>query len=516
MTDLKDAIQKYPLMCANEKTQFLKLLSENKELIAELYNLAGKGMDRLVLRALSDAVKKKQPAEEFCRLEKKNFKIKNMLASEDAKVRKNSAELIGACCAPEYSDDLQWALEKEKTEFVRPSIILALGKTGNPKIRDYLAQYTLRNTVEKHIEDEKCALAKALSLLSAAEPEAVMPDAQGFPLLLTCAQGHAELTREELEENEMDFKDYPLLPDTLIVRTTDYRYVFRNRTFYEALILLGKCPRTPQGLEAFLKNPKFSDSIEKLYKGKMLSYRIEVKGNRLKHEARVKLIETAAKAIEIPWITNSPSSYSFELRILAQPEQYILLVKPSPTLDQRFSYRMNTLPASIHPVTASCIMRCIFPYLKRNADVLDPFCGSGTMLFERAKIKGYASLTGTDNQKYAIACAKKNESAAKSHARFLLTDILDYKPDKQFDEIISNMPFGHRVGSHENNETLYEGFVKMLPGLLRPKGVAFLLTNDKKLLADLVSQNGMLKTKDEIVFNSGNLHPSLFIIKKAE
>lgn len=516
MSDLIDRIQKYPLMTSVEKAQFLKLFTDNGALTDQIYHLAGQGLDRLILRVLTDGVKKKQVAEKLYFLENKYAKVKGMLASDDPKVRKNAAEFIGACCAANYGDILTDTLEKEDTEFVRPSILLALGKTGDPKIHDYLQHYSLKNTVEKHRNEEKAALSKALSLLLCEDPKVVMPSTEGFPLLLTCAAGHLELTREEFEENEINYKDYPLLDNTLIVRTTSYKDVFACRTFYEAFVWLGKCPPTLHGLESFFHHPKFEQTIQKLYHGKQLSYRIEVKGSRLKHEERIKIIETAAKAIDIPSLVNSPSSYSFELRIIAGQAQFLLLIKPSPALDQRFSYRLKTLPASIHPVTAACIMRYIFPYLKRNADVLDPFCGSGTILFERSKIKGYASLTGTDNKKYAVVSAKQNETAAKTGAKFILTDILAYKPEKRYDEIISNMPFGHRVGSHEDNTQLYLGFVKALHGLLRPKGTAFLFTNDKKLLKDLINQNGQFSIRDETVFNSGNLHPSLFIIERSD
>ena len=138
------------------------------------------------------------------------------------------------------------------------------------------------------------------------------------------------------------------------------------------------------------------------------------------------------------------------------------------------------------------------------------------MLFERALLKPCASLTGTDKEKYAISCAKQNESIAKTGAHFLLADILEFKPMERYDEIISNMPFGHRVGSHESNEALYRGFVKAMDGLLKPKGTAFLFTNDKALLRELIEKDGNFSIINEMVFNAGNLHPSLFIIGRAK
>mgnify|MGYP002245200123 CR=1 FL=1 len=50
---------------------------------------------------------------------------------------------------------------------------------------------------------------------------------------------------------------------------------------------------------------------------------------------------------------------------------------------QRFSYRKNVVAASIHPSLAAMLVSLAKPYLKENAQILDPFCGVGTMLIER-------------------------------------------------------------------------------------------------------------------------------------
>ena len=57
--------------------------------------------------------------------------------------------------------------------------------------------------------------------------------------------------------------------------------------------------------------------------------------------------------------------------------------------DNRFDYREKVLPTSINPVTAAIIMKSISKWLKPNAKVIDPFCGTGTMLIERAKSKEF-------------------------------------------------------------------------------------------------------------------------------
>lgn len=514
MIDFKTIIRKYIDLPPAQRQELLLGLNEDAFALGRLYSLLSGKDSRMVLRILADACKKKQAALTLHTLETEQGLIKDQLKGSDAKARKTAASLIGLCCAENYTSSLLDALEKEETEFVRPSIILALGKTKSPKAYDYLKSYKPQGTVNKHRAEEAEALLKALSSLSPKKPQAVKPDIRGFSLLLTCSAGQTGLTKEELDEQEMRYWDYEYARDMLLVQTGDYQNVFACRTFFEALILLGKCPGNLQSLTAFLQNMKFKDSIKALFKGKARGYRIEVKGAGLKHEDRRKIIETALGAIDIPDVANSPSSYAFELRILAEKNLFIILIKPSDKLDTRFAYREKTLPASIHPVTAACIMRHIFPYLKRGAAVFDPFCGSGAMLFERSFIKPCTSLTGTDKEKYAISCAMHNERIAKTGAHFLHCDILEFEPMERYDEIISNMPFGHRVGTHENNEALYYGFVKAMDRLLKPKGTAFLFTNDKLLMRDLIQKDDTFKILNETVFNAGNLHPSLFIIMR--
>jgi 23S rRNA G2445 N2-methylase RlmL len=511
MTDPSEVLKNYAEKPASQKPEILAQITPKD--VAAFYALLGRpGESRALLRLLVDAARKKPVSEALFSLEIKEGRIRALLADADAKVRKNAAALIGSVCAKEYAGALLNALQREETEFVLPSILLALGKTGDPEALETLKSYTPKSEVEKHREEERLALQKALSALGGGVKSLRIPDVSGFPVVITCPPGHIDLTMEELDEFGREYKNFSGFADALLVYPEKYGDLFRCRTFYEALVLLGKCKNTPESLKSFLTNPKFAESVFRLYGEGEIAYRIEVRG--VDHARRKEIIETALKAIAHPKLMNSPSNYSFELRLEAGKEQVCIFVKPSPELDTRFDYRTKTLPASISPATAAALMRYVYPYLKRDADAIDPFCGSGTMLFERAKIKPYRSLTGVDNQKYAVSCALANEAAAKAGARFVLKDILDFVPRMQYDEVLSNMPFGHRVGSHEGNEALYRGFTDALSRLLKSRGMAFLYTNDKRLFTETIGRGDAFTVVDEAVFPSGNLHPSLFILLK--
>lgn len=73
------------------------------------------------------------------------------------------------------------------------------------------------------------------------------------------------------------------------------------------------------------------------------------------------------------------------------------------------------------------------------------------------------------------------------------------------------MPFGLRVGSHDENRSLYAAFLRNLTKMLKKDGVAFLFTHEKKLLAELLPES--MELADKCTFSAGGLHPSMFVLK---
>ena len=83
-----------------------------------------------------------------------------------------------------------------------------------------------------------------------------------------------------------------------------------------------------------------------------------------------------------------------------------------------------------------------------------------------------------------------------------------------YDEIITNMPYGNRVGNHVTNELLYKSFINRLPFWLNENGVAILLTSEISLVKRLLKNKNRLKLIKDIYTETGGLTPHLFIIKK--
>jgi 23S rRNA G2445 N2-methylase RlmL len=120
---------------------------------------------------------------------------------------------------------------------------------------------------------------------------------------------------------------------------------------------------------------------------------------------------------------------------------------------------------------------------------------------------------GIDLFKTAIEAATINSGLANLNIGLIARDILEFSPEDQFDELLTNMPFETRVGSHSYNKDLYSEFVQRIPKLVRSGGMVFLYTVERNLLNDCLKNNKVLQLIDEIKIESGGLTPHVFVLK---
>ena len=237
-------------------------------------------------------------------------------------------------------------------------------------------------------------------------------------------------------------------------------------------------------------------------------YRVEVRGFSDRGEVSRKL----ASALDGQSLINSPSRYDAELRIEKRGRMVDVYIKLTCYEDTRFRYRVGSVPASIHPATAAAVLGYASKYREEGARVLDPCCGSGTLLIERELLSPCISLTGVDIDGEALEIARRNAQAAGSEARFIRCDCAKYKTKELYDEIVCNLPFGNRVGSHQDNERLYAAILDNIPAWLRPGGFALMYTMEFTLLKRLVRERPCLSMLAQSRTEAGGLTPGVFIL----
>lgn len=479
---LENLVEKYISASGTEKKMLLERILAVPDSERRIYSMIFSGPQRAALRALADACRKKNSREIIKPLAVRD--AGRLLSVEDDKARKTAVVLIGLCAPGECAERLSQALKNERIRFVRPSIILALGNTPDPA--KYLKDYVIEPGEEKHVREEAEALKKALS--KGLKPE--LPPELDLPEKCALTSINRNALRLELSAKDCKFTNSGDIRGAFEVKTKEMTGL---RCYSDALYYIGEIGSYKLAAEAL-------DSIG-LNK---LGYRIEA--GYYSQEKREGIIREISEGLSEYGYIDNPSAYSFEIRVIGKKLYAVFR-------DKRFEYRKQSIAASINPVAAASIMRICLPCMKEEASVLDPFCGSGTMLIERGYIKKTSSLVGVDISNIAIKAACENRKASGLKIALIKGDILGYGGAK-YDEIISNMPFGIRVSGHNSNIRLYKAFADKLESLLKEGGAAFLFTQEKKLLRETIRNNKCFSIIKEEVFETGGLSPTLFIIKK--
>jgi tRNA (guanine6-N2)-methyltransferase len=172
---------------------------------------------------------------------------------------------------------------------------------------------------------------------------------------------------------------------------------------------------------------------------------------------------------------------------------------------QRFG-RLERLPWSTNPVVAEVVVR--LAKIREKHRVLDPFCGSGTLLLAARRQATNVELLGSDHA--SVEIARRNLANCVQLSTQKAEQI--QQSDRSIDRVVANLPFGKRVGSHQDNVRLYPAALAEIARVLTDDGRAVLLTEDKRLLRDAVAHTKGLKLAKERVLRFNGATPTAFVI----
>ncbi|XP_055770996.1 THUMP domain-containing protein 3 [Salvelinus fontinalis] len=160
--------------------------------------------------------------------------------------------------------------------------------------------------------------------------------------------------------------------------------------------------------------------------------------------------------------------------------------------------------------------------------ILDPMCGTGAIPLEGAIEWQQAFYLAGDNNDMAVSrtvnniCHIQKKRLDKSSTPGLPIDTVQWDlchlpmRTNSVDIIITDMPFGKRMGSRKNNWDLYPPCLREMARVSRPgSGKAVILTQDKKCFQKAISRMGGLWRKHHTVWvNVGGLHAGVFLLKR--
>lgn len=185
------------------------------------------------------------------------------------------------------------------------------------------------------------------------------------------------------------------------------------------------------------------------------------------------------------WRLVEEGGLEFWLTLL--PDQALLALRLSDERMRQRDYKLEHLPASLRPSAAAALVWLARP---RDDDVfLDPMCGAGTILIERAHTRRYALLLGGDVREEAVAVARRNIGPRYQPIELRCWDARSLPLDAAaVTGAAVNLPFGRQIGTHAENRALYPAFLKEMARVLRPRARLVALTGDTRTFAEALQR----------------------------
>ncbi|MFB6718655.1 TRM11 family SAM-dependent methyltransferase [Kribbella sp. NPDC056345] len=171
--------------------------------------------------------------------------------------------------------------------------------------------------------------------------------------------------------------------------------------------------------------------------------------------------------------------------------------------------RLERLPWATNPVVAEVLVR--LAKIRSGQRVLDPFCGSGTLLVAANRQADDVQVVGSDCAAGSVELARRNVAGLQIQVEVGFAEALP-QADRSVHRVVANLPFGKRVGSHRDNQRLYPAALGEIARVLTGDGRAVLLTEDKRLLREAVAGVRGLKIVRERVLRFNGATPTTFVL----
>ena len=404
--------------------QILKELENNENIRANISALRVQ---------IKDAEKKLQLENQMDKLEAKFF---SFLKSEDAKTRKNTALLLGDLAYAPAMDVLYRSYTEENTLFVKASYLQALAEMNVtailPDLRDALQQLLETEIApenKKHIDEEIRALRKIIIQNEGINRHTMDVKGKKVSVILQTNRIQRETIRRTIVDGTAT-----LHPLGIHVETERLDKLMQLRTYRDMVFPLqmkGFLPVDAKKAAQGIMDANVLGILDSLHReGGEYYFRIDVK-SAMDLETRSTFTRKLAGELEHlskGRLINSTSDYEVEIRLIANKDgMFFPCLKLATIKSNRFAYRKNAIATSIHPSTAALIMELAKDYMKEHAQILDPFCGVGTMLIERNKKVSAREIYGIDIFGEAIAFARENTELAGVNVNYIHRDFFDFK-----------------------------------------------------------------------------------------
>ena len=151
--------------------------------------------------------------------------------------------------------------------------------------------------------------------------------------------------------------------------------------------------------------------------------------------------------------------------------------------------------------------------------LLDPCCGSGTLILEAAERWPDCALSASDTSEMCVRGMQDNV-AAEPHARSVEARRGDARlldrlwEGRRFDTVVANLPFGLRLGERIHPYWFAVDLLGALARAMDEGGRVVLLTTHRRALNLAAEQGGHFRIRFARVVEMGGVHPGMMLLER--
>ena len=154
------------------------------------------------------------------------------------------------------------------------------------------------------------------------------------------------------------------------------------------------------------------------------------------------------------------------------------------------TYKTANRPASLRPTIARAIVQLTRP--QDNDIFLDPMCGAGTLLIERALAGRHEMLYGGDIEPEAVSDTLENFGNKHKPHHIQHWDACKLPlPNQSVNKVAINPPWGRQIGSPSQLQSLYKSTFSEIDRVLQTGGIVSVLTSEWDLLKRVLSKTNL-------------------------
>ncbi|MDE2636702.1 MAG: methyltransferase domain-containing protein [Chloroflexota bacterium] len=191
-----------------------------------------------------------------------------------------------------------------------------------------------------------------------------------------------------------------------------------------------------------------------------------------------------------------------------------VLVRITPRPLSVRDYRLENMPGSLNATVAFVMTQD--GALPHRSTIVNLCSGASTIAIEHALAHPADLLLAVDCSDSALETGRRNAQASGAARRIhhLRADGTNAPlASRSADRLYADMPFGHLIGSHEENERLYPAILREAARLARPDAAFAVLSHEIRLMRRSL-ETSRWRAEQETRINMRGLYPRLFVLRR--